>query len=182
MSFRYRGYLPHMEQADYQMITYRLADALPQSLLREIRRQTAEDTQKRKQIEAALDQGYGACWLRHPETAAVIIENWRHFHGQRYDLVAFVVMPNHVHLLIRVYPGELLSTIVQGWKSYTAKIIHRQHPAAGAQIWQEDYWDRFIRNETHYQRAIHYIHENPVTAGLAATAEQWPFSSASLEP
>ncbi len=181
MTFRYRGYLPHLEHADYQMITYRLADALPQSLLREIRRRQAGDAQERRQIETALDRNYGACWLRHPQTAMAIIENWRHFHGRRYDLVAFVVMPNHVHLLIRVYPGQLLSTIVHSWKSYTAKIIRRQHPAAQPPIWQQDYWDRFIRDETHYERAIHYIHQNPVVAGLAAEAEAWPFSSASFE-
>jgi len=77
-----------------------------------------------------------------------------------------------------------LAVIVQGWKSYSARWVLRKNeqlalkiPGAG-QLWMREYWDRYIRDTGHYQRAVEYIHHNPVKAGLCDVAEAWPWSSA----
>lgn len=133
-----------------------------------------------REIDRYLDLGYGCCALRRKACAEAIIENWRHFAGQRYALLAWVVMPNHVHVLVRVADGIALGQVVHGWKSYTAKKLLELAPEAFSKrtVWQREYWDRFIRDERHRQAAIRYIHENPVRAGLVAHAENWPWSSA----
>lgn len=175
-----RGYLPHIEGAEFQMITYRLADALPKEVVQGLSEGCSGET-RRKKIESYLDSGYGKCWLAIPEIAELVIDNWFYFDGKRYDMIAYVVMPNHVHVLIRVYSKVSLSKIVHGWKSYTAKRIAAFVKEAGEPpalpVWQAEYWDRYIRNQHHFDRAIEYIHQNPVNAGLAQTAEAWPWSS-----
>ncbi|WP_198650242.1 REP-associated tyrosine transposase [Oceanimonas marisflavi] len=176
-----RGYLPHLEGAEYQAITYRLADSLPQQVLERIRQERHQPTRKRI-TEQELDRGYGQCWLAKPDIAAMVIGNWRHFDGVRYQLLAYVVMPNHVHVLIRVFPGFRLSSIVHGWKSYTAQVIgaHIMQSSAAPRerIWQPEYWDRYIRDQAHFDRVVEYIHRNPVKAGLVAHEKDWRWSSA----
>ena len=202
-----RGYLPHYNQEGaYQMITYRLADSLPAHILRSAGGSPAkfsnntlspEDIKqaqitRRKKIEAYLDAGHGACLLKQIEIAKLVVDNWHFFDAQRYDLIAYMVMPNHVHVLIKTYKGWSLSKVLHGWKSYTAKEINKilgvNHIRAGEPpallrtpalpIWQVEYWDRMIRNESHFNSAIDYIHNNPVKAGLCNLAEDWQWSSA----
>ena len=172
-----RGYLPHIEGAEYQMITYRLADSLPKDVLDSMKDET--NTQKRReQIESYLDAGYGGCWLEMSQVAQVVIENWLHFDGEKYKIIAYVVMPNHVHILIQVFKGVLLSSIVHSWKSYTSKAIMKLVVENAGEppvlpIWQAEYWDRYIRNQKHFDAAIEYINQNPVKAGLVQKPEQW---------
>lgn len=165
-----RGYLPHIEEAEFQMITYRLGDALPTEVMQRLAHLGSE--KRRIDTEQLLGAGYGQCWLAYPNIAKIVIDNWLYFAGKRYRILAYVVMPNHVHLLIHVFEDSSLSKIIQSWKSYTAKKIAKQLDLAGQQpslpIWQPDYWDRFIRNQAHLEAAIAYIHNNPVTAGLVA--------------
>ena len=97
---------------------------------------------------------------------------------ERYRLLAWVVMPNHVHVLIELIDGHPLSGIVHSWKSYTAHEINRT-PGNQGKIWQREYFDRWIRNEEHNWQAVWYIHDNPVKAGLVRVQEEWPYSSAS---
>jgi hypothetical protein len=112
-----------------QAITYRLADSLPQHLLAQLKADLEiippekRDPESRKQMEQWLDAGYGKCHLRHPQAAEIVVNNWKHFDGKRYDLIAWTVMPNHVHVLVRIYEGYSLGKIVQSWKSYTGKKI-----------------------------------------------------------
>ena len=196
----YHRYLPHRDKPGIiQTITYRLADSLPENILHKISEDLStlppenQDSEKRKRLETYLDAGHGCCALKTPQAAQCIIENWKHFHSHRYDLIAWVVMPNHVHVMIHVYPEIQLGRIVQSWKGFTGKRIaqfvgEQARTRAGARgsqepsksIWMREYWDRFIRDETHFLNAIDYIHQNPVKAGLAASPEQWPWSSASL--
>ncbi|WP_431689052.1 transposase [Hahella sp. NBU794] len=103
------------------MITYRLNDALPREVITSLRE--IPEKKQRLEFENALDAGYGRCWLERPEIARLIVDNFRHFDSQRYELIAYVVMPNHTHVLIRIFDGMTLSSIVHGWKSYTAKKI-----------------------------------------------------------
>ncbi len=86
-------------------------------------------------------------------------------------------MPNHVHVMIEQIDGFALGDIVRGWKSYTAREINKLRKSRGP-VWALDYFDRFVRDAEHYADAVCYIENNPVKAGLAGHAEDWPFSSA----
>ena len=179
-----RGYLPHYDVAHkYQMITYRLADSLPGA--RASRPQSR--TQERKETERLLDKGYGSCVLKNPTCAQIVVDAWKFFDGQYYDLISYVVMPNHVHVLINTYESHGLSDVIHSWKSFTAHEIKKylrdnagETPALPA-IWQEEYWDRFIRDEKHFASAIDYILENPVKAGLVKQGQDWPWSYVNLD-
>ena len=202
-SQRSRGYLPHFDAPDaIQHITYRLADSLPKEALARIEQALVtlptekQDAEQRRRIEAYLDAGHGSCVLRQPEAAQIVIETWLRFDDERYRLLAFVVMPNHCHVLIECIGACPLWKIVNSWKSYTARWINTHvlgdESRAGARrsqrgsqresqaLWQRDYWDRYIRDERHFHAAMAYIENNPVVAGLAKAPENWPWSSASI--
>lgn len=167
-------------------MTYRLADSLPADVLLQLETELRllprdqRDPERRKRIDAWLDAGHGSCALCQPEAGACVVDTWRHYAGERYDLIAWVVMPNHVHVLIRAYEGVSLGKIVQSWKSFTSRRIGElaASPSGLGSVWMREYWDRFIRDERHFEGVIRYIHENPVKAGLVKRAEEWPWSSA----
>ncbi|MGA3284203.1 MAG: transposase [Verrucomicrobiota bacterium] len=174
-----RGYLPHFDAPGVrQMITYRLQDAMPASRRHEWEALLAleDERERRIKVEAYLDSGYGECCLRQPEIAALVQENLLHFDGSRYRLLAWVVMPNHVHALIEISQIPL-PEILHGWKSYTGKAANRLLKRSG-DFWQAEYFDRFIRDEGHFRKAVRYLENNPVKAGLVKSAEEWIFSSA----
>jgi putative transposase len=184
-----RGYLPHFDgQHLIQFITYRLADSLPQSKLKELKEELKKfpkaerEIKHQKRIEDWLDAGMGCCALAHPDVARVVQNSFLHFHGERYHLHAWCVMPNHVHVLIE--PLIDIALIVQGWKSYTSRWVLGKNKELDLgipttdQFWMREYWDRYIRDDGHYQRAVEYIHQNPVKAGLCSQSTEWPWSSA----
>ena len=122
------------------------------------------ESARRKRLEQLLDAGYGSCLLRRPDIASLVIDNWLRFDGVRYELLAWVVMPNHVHVLVEIMDGNSVSRIVHGWKSFTAKVIARVAEVRSG-IWRPDYWDRVIRDGHHFNAAVEYIVDNPVKAG-----------------
>ncbi len=136
-----------------------------------------QKSERRARINTFLDAGYGSCLLRDPDCARIVEDNLLHFDGDRYRLIAWVVMPNHVHALIEPLPDHCLADIAHSWKSYTATRINRLLKRQGA-LWQREYWDRYIRDMPHLQNTISYIHTNPVTAGLVGDTTAWMFSSA----
>ncbi len=89
---------------------------------------------------------------------------WR-FHGERYALDSFVVMPNHGHVLVRPFPSHPLGVLVRGWKSFSAREINRALERSGS-LWHEEYWDRLIRDEAHLAACRQYISDNPTKARL----------------
>ena len=175
-----RGYLPHFDQPGLvQAITFRLGDSIPterRELWQEILAQK-NPTQKRAKIQALLDAGYGSCALRHPLIGQMVEDTLLYYDSKDYRLLAWVVMPNHVHALIETLPGTPLATIIRRWKSQTAREANRILGHRG-RFWCADYYDRYIRDSEHLLRAVLYIHGNPVKAGLVDRAEEWPFSSA----
>ena len=184
-----RGYLPHRNSQNVlQSITFRLADSLPQTKLKQLEVELKllpverQEPARRKQIEKWLDAGMGCCALAQREVAEYVQNSLRHFHRERYTLHAWCIMPNHVHTIIQ--PHDDLATIIQGWKSYTARWVLKQNQRLQLQIpksnqlWMREYWDRYIRDSNHYLRAVDYIHENPVQARLCASPADWPWSSA----
>jgi REP element-mobilizing transposase RayT len=139
--------------------------------------QFADDQERMHQIELQLDSCYGECHLRMPVVATMVQTTLLHFDEQRYKLRAWVIMPNHVHVVMEVFDGHPLSEVVHSWKSYTAHSANKMLYREGA-FWATEYFDRFIRDADHYAHVVHYIHQNPVKSGLAPCAEAWPFSSA----
>ena len=179
-----RGYLPHFDAAEItQTVTFRLADSLPQTVLERWKRELTEgsatkaDSVLRRRIEHYLDQGYGSCALGDARIATVVQRSLLHFDDARYRLSAWVVMPNHVHLLLTPDSPWSLSQIMKHLKSYTS---HQANKILGrtGQFWMEDYFDRYVRDSKHFANAISYIEKNPVKAGLCARASDWKFSSA----
>lgn len=182
----YRGFLPHFDIGSrYQMITYRLNDSLPAEVLTYLREKESDNIEYRKKIEKLIDAGYGSCLLKEPAVAEMIIENWIFFDKKKYDLIAYVVMPNHVHVMIKMYLEAPLSKIIHSWKSYTSKkfnsVLKNENKDISDVKWEHDYWDRYIRDENHFVSAVDYIHNNPVKAGLCKLPEDWHYSS-SLNP
>lgn len=146
----------------------------PQGVKAEARAEAARE--QRKKLEEYLDRGDGECFLRDPRIAALMENTMRFHHGQRLHLLAWVVMPNHVHALFTVLDTPL-SKIMQNWKSIVAVEANKLLGRTG-DFWQEDYWDTFMRDEEQTRKAIHYIENNPVKAKLCRMPEEWLFSSA----
>jgi REP element-mobilizing transposase RayT len=175
-----RGYLPHFDQPNLlQSITFRLADALPTHVVAAMVSdpEIKSDGQRRTHAEAYLDAGHGACYLKDARIGKLVEDALHFFDGRRYNLLAWVVMPNHVHTLVETREGFPLRSIVHSWKSYTAKAANGLLGRSGP-FWYPEYFDRHIRDEQHYLAVVAYIHDNPVKAGLSAKAEDWRFSSA----
>lgn len=179
-----RGYLPHFDKTGLtQTMTFRLFDSMPQAVLdlwREELRSLPEieaNAERRKRVDAYLDQGHGSCYLKDERLAQIVQNALLHQDGQRYLLHAWAVMPNHVHTLFTPQSGVDLSQIAHSWKSFTANECNRILGRSG-QFWQPEPFDRFIRNEQHFENAVRYIENNPVKAGLCDQAEEWPWSSA----
>lgn len=186
-----RGYLPHLDQPNlYQSITFRLHDSVPSEVIQRWkeelnwREDLHNDAQKmadlRRRIVAFEDAGYGACWLGDERIAVLVQNTLLHFDGQRYRLIAWCVMPNHVHVLVETFPEHPLDGILHSWKSFTAqkanKLLARQGP-----FWAREYYDRYIRDDQHFAQTVFYIEQNPVKVGFVDTAKDWKFSSAFLK-
>ena len=160
-NWRSRGYLPHYHNlSKTQFISFHLAYSITQKVLRQAQRDLADypEDLRTKELytftEDYLDKGYGSCALAHPQVAQKMQNALLYFHEDRYELVAWCIMPNHVHTLIR--PCDNISKIVQSWKSYVGKwaLQHNQKfnlnfPAEefNRRFWQHEYWDRFVRDE-----------------------------------
>jgi len=175
--------LPHWQQGEvFYFVTWRLADSLPQEKLKQLREEKenwlrlhpepwddeSEDEYHRlfsDRIDQWLDAGEGSCILRDPVLANIVAGAFHYFDGKRYDLVAFVVMPNHVHVLFRLRAPHRLEEVIKSWKGFTAREINKRLGKPGS-LWQEGYWDRMIRNERHFFKCIEYIQKNPKRARL----------------
>src|SRR5260221_4811379 len=122
-----RGYLPHFDAGEvFQSITFRLYDSMPQELLAQWKKEMTRESEQiedklRWRIESYLDQGGGACHLSDPYIASIVQSALLHFDGERYRLSAWVLMPNHVHLLAAPSNAHSLSNIMHSIKSYTAQ-------------------------------------------------------------
>ncbi len=185
-----RGYLPHRDNGSaIQAITFREADSLPSHVvdawkaeLQHLLNSPAPETQAatRKELTRRIahyeDAGHGECHLRQPELAKIVQAALLEGHEQTYRLLAWCIMPNHVHILIKQGDKTSLGKIIQQWKGGSAHrinlVLERQGP-----LWANDYFDRAIRDEEHFWNSVTYIHRNPVRAGLVTDPKEWPFSS-----
>lgn len=181
-----RGYLPHFDGGQIiQFITFRLADSLPKHVLErfqiELERGIISEIEYHRKIDKYLDEGLGKRYLADVRIAEIVEENLLRFNGERYNLHAWVLMPNHGHILLTPKEGYSLATIVHSMKSYTANRANKILGRTG-KFWSNDYFDRFMRDNAHFEKTIAYIHNNPVKAGLCANFRDWRFGSGRLEP
>lgn len=177
-----RGYLPHLDAGNVlQAITFRLGDALPDKVIarwkEELGGNPDHEQELRERISRYEDAGHGSCVLRDPLCAAILQEALLHFDGDRYRLLEWCIMPNHVHALIHCPKGTMLGELVKSWKTHSAKEMNKILGRSGG-LWAVDYHDRYIRDEVHLANARSYIRRNPVKAGLCEKPEDWPWSSA----
>jgi REP element-mobilizing transposase RayT len=179
-----RGYVPHFDgEGLTQGVTIRLADAVPMEVISrweaELQPYTPEDVKRElhRRIDQWLDAGHGECLLRDPAAAKIMQDALLFFDGERYEMLNWCIMPNHVHTLFNPLPGYDLAGIVHSWKSYTAKKINSALQRQG-QFWMPDYFDRYIRDQAHFDRAMKYVDNNPVKAGLCEKPEDWPWCGA----
>ena len=164
-----------------QSINFRLGDSLPTTVLAEwqseLSLQRDEERNVRRRVEEYLDAGHGECWLRQPEIARRVEDTLVLFDPKRYRLLAWCIMPSHVHALVETKEGFPLAEVLHSWKSFTStksnKLLRRR-----GEFWQREYLDRYIRNATHYENVVAYIEENPVKARLARLKTDWLWSSA----
>ena len=171
-----RGYLPHLKaEGGIYFVTFRLADSLPQSALEELKEIPKEA--RYKAIEAHLDAGHGDCLLSNPKIAQLIMHTLKTFDGERYVLHDWVVMPNHVHLVIEPRGEHSLSDILHSLKSYTATEANRTLGRQGP-FWQHESYDRLLRDQNEFDRCLQYVQQNPVKAKLAATPEAYAYGRA----
>jgi putative transposase len=182
--WRSRYYLPHYDEPGaLQTITFRLADSLPAEVLsqmeEEIKGRRDASVERRKRLQILIDAGYGACHLREPNIARLVEDSLLYFDGERYRLLAWTVMPNHVHVLIETTPQCSLEGVIRSWKSFTAHQGNKLLGRTGA-FWHPDYFDRAIRDGRHFLAAVEYIENNRVKAGLVPRAQLWPFGSVRL--
>jgi REP element-mobilizing transposase RayT len=158
-----RGYLPHYDGWDItQHVVFRLYDSVPPN---------------EREGDDVLDRHLGSCFMRDPTCARIVAETLRHRDHDHYALQAWCVMPNHVHALVATTKDHELSTIVRTWKTFSAKRINEALNRSGS-VWSPDYFDRYIRDDKHFESNKRYIEMNPVAAGLCDAPEAWPFSSA----
>jgi putative transposase len=175
----WRRRLPHWIPADsIVFVTWRLAGTLPRPepaiLIHDSHTVRTFPLQYRSR-----DRANGPRWLENPNIAALFVEAL--LYGERvrgsYDLSAWAVMPNHVHIVLK--PHEKLPEIVRWMKTASAARANRLTGRTGQPFWQREYFDTWMRTSQELASVIAYVEENPVTAGLALRAEDWPWSSAS---
>jgi putative transposase len=198
----YRRQLPHWQPPGATLfVTFRLAGSLPQSVIEELQvmdrqreaalRRIEDDAERRGQMDlesrrafgrwdTALDLAQsGRRWLAVPGVAQVVVEALHYRHGQVYDLAAFCIMPNHVHVVCTPLPRQdgtcyPLHSILQSLKRHTARQANRILGRQGA-FWQSESYDHVVRDEAELERIVEYVINNPVKAGLIDDGLSWPW-------
>jgi REP-associated tyrosine transposase len=187
--------LPHWSQAGtITFITWRTWDSIPEKVLRDwqserdawLKRHNIDSASHDWRIKLAaldsksvqefkcllsdrwndhLDACHGACVLRHPELSDIVAKSLRHFDQDRYDITDFVVMPNHVHVLVAFPTEEALLEQCESWKHFMATKINQSLRRRG-RFWQQDGFDHLVRSAEQFEYYRRYIAENPKRANL----------------
>jgi REP element-mobilizing transposase RayT len=196
--FHSRGVLPHLKrEGGTYFVTFRQADTLPRDVLlrfkaerqtilaqalaarRPLTRQEQEDLFRwySDRVDRYLDCGHGECHLRRPAYADIVASALKFFDKQRYELYEWVVMSNHVHVVVWPKPTHTLSEILHSWKSFTAHEINKILPEKVGSFWQSESYDHLIQDDDDLHRCSNYIRMNPINAGLCADPHMWQWSS-----
>lgn len=185
-TIRTRGYLPHWEsESATYFVTFRLADSLPRELMDSLNKQRtilarariagscteadrariAELRELMRRAERCLDRGLGQSHMQDSRVATIVGDAIQEFQGTRYELIAWCVMPNHVHAVFSPIKGHTLAGIMHSWKSYSAQKANGILNRSG-RFWQREYFDHLVRNEASLAKIAKYVLDNPEKAGL----------------
>ena len=193
--------LPHWAQAGTVcFITWRTGDSLPAAAERRITRQRADALGRLglpatgdwhaelvklppnergrahwslfSVLDCELDHHFGECVLARPECSRIVEQSLLHFDGERYALTDFVVMPNHVHVLVAFRDEDALVVQCESWKRYTARQIQKTLGRSG-EFWQVEQFDHLVRGAEQFEYFRRYIAENPEKAGLLPGQFRW---------
>ena len=200
----YRRHLPHYHPPGATLfVTWRLYGSIPrpvlESLLDEmerVERQTSAKPvnergfwleQERKRTFARWDTvldgaAAGPTWLSNPAIADIVAQSLHYLDGRKYELLAYCIMPNHVHAVFTPLPVEengdeyySLASIMQSLKGYTAREANRVLGRKG-RFWQDESYDHVVRDRKELDRIVNYVLHNPVKAGLVELPEDWQWS------
>ena len=197
--FHTRNVLAHLKrEGGAYFVTFRLAGTLPAQLIQKLKRERELILQQAlvakrpltwheqeelfrwysRRVDAHLDAGHGDCFLKRPEIAELVVGAVKFFEGRRYELRVWVVMPNHVHVVVRPKAVWTWTDILHSWKSYTANQANKILDRTGNSFWQEESYDHLVRDDEDMARCCHYTTMNPVNAQLCSRREDWKWSSA----
>ncbi len=176
--------LPHWVQPGVSyFFTFRLADSVLQELLEDWVRQrnawlahhpqpwsqadTLEYAERfTERMEAWLDAGHGSCALRDPDVRQLVEESITKFDGLRHDLDSVVIMPNHVHLILKPRAGENVFQLIGGMKGFSARVCNARLARVNQAFWMEDSYNRIVRDYDELRAFRDYIRKNPTKAKL----------------
>ena len=182
-SKRTGAFLPHWRQGGVlYFVTFRLADSLPHDKLEAFAQEKVEWLNRNPEPQTAdqqaeyharftnriqnwLDAGHGSMLLLDHDAKNLVTNALTHFDRDRYDLDAYVVAANHVHVLVSPLREQSLGSILQSWKGYTAKEILKLPVAkdltTAPTVWQKEYWDHIVRSEASLEKFREYIQAHP---------------------
>lgn len=193
----YQGnHMPHWEYKDTSCVYHiamHLADSVPllqlkywiaerqrmQEMIQKDIRFLSKEEWKRldylysQRVEWYLRNGYGSCVLRDPENALIVKQVLEHDEGKKYNLRCWCIMPNHVHVLVKIFKGVPLQEILRAWKSFSANRINRRLGRRG-KLWETDSYNHIIRTQDEYFYQFSYIWHNSDAAGLKNWTWRWP--------
>lgn len=172
------GVLPHWNQyGKIQYVTFRLADSLPQSKIAELTELKNKFISNHPKpwdkyekfaywnligpVESKLlDAGYGSCILKIPEIRSIVSDTLKYNDGNKYRLIAYVIMPNHVHVLFELLGNNSIECVMKSIKGYCSREINELTGGSGS-VWMKEYFDRIVRDASHLKSYIGYILNNP---------------------
>ena len=179
----YYRHLPHWRQdgATYA-VTFRLNDALPQTKLEEIKRHRKRWEKSHPQprdeaewdafaktvtrmTERWMDEGFGKCYFKNSKVAKLMADSLRFYEETKCSVQCLTVMPNHVHAIMRPHSGYELEDVLKAIKGWVAKQINDRERDIGS-LWEQESYDRIIRDEEHLFRVVQYIGRNGRAAKL----------------
>lgn len=199
----YRRNLPHYQPTGATLfVTWRLTGSLPQEVVARLQQETdfvqtqlaklGDDDLRAQELYAEYRRAFGRfdreldraeigpVWLKDEAVARLMVEALHHRDGKQYRLIAYCVMPNHIHVVFTPLQGEdsepiALETIMHSYKRYTAqqanKILHRE-----GEFWQHESYDHVTRDADELGRIVAYVAENPVKAGFVQKRDAWPWT------
>ena len=209
----YRRNLPHYQPPDGTFfVTSRLAGSLPQEVVARLRHErddhekwltgitnTAERISRWRDYQSEYFEKFdslldgdtaGPLWLRDARIASLVADSLKFYDGTHYDLIAYCIMPNHIHVICTLLPAAIsqehlnsdepsapyiLTTIFQSIKKYTARKANAALGRSG-NFWQQESYDHTIKTSEELQRMIYYVINNPLKANLCGSWDQWPWT------
>ncbi|HLR76411.1 MAG TPA: transposase [Balneolaceae bacterium] len=204
MKYFYRRNLPHYQPPGGRFfVTFRLVNSLPKSVVTRLKKEynslmkDAENknrTKKRKllkvyfqKFDQFLDRSNaGNLWLRRDSVAQIVADRIHDFDSEKYTLICFCIMPNHVHLLVELFTQDekdknevakflpLAETmkLIKGSTAYECNTVLSRK----GQFWQHESYDHLVRDNDELERVIRYILLNPVKAGLVNKWQDWKWT------